>query len=91
MLWRDLPDTYGPSVTACNRFQPLVRVRHLEANVRRLAPKSRDSLHSIDSTIVKAHRTACGAKKGGRGKELVSAASAVRRNAVQRLTEGGDR
>src|SRR5262245_45225696 len=57
MPWRDLPERYGPYTTAYNRFN---RKRIFDE----LASKSLDSLYLIDSTIVKAHRSASGAKGG---------------------------
>ena len=64
MPWRDLPERYGPYTTAYNRFNRWSR-RGIWKNIfDRLASKSRDSLYLIDSTIVKAHRAASGAKGG---------------------------
>src|SRR6201991_4903981 len=59
--WRDLPERYGPYTTAYNRFNRWSRRGIFERISDRLAAKSRDSLHMIDSTIVKAHRAASGA------------------------------
>src|SRR6202162_5545004 len=64
MPWRDLPDRYGPYTTAYNRFNRWSRRGIWKRIFDRLASKSRDSLYLIDSTIVKAHRAASGAKGG---------------------------
>jgi hypothetical protein len=50
-----------------------------------LAAKSRDSLHLIDSTIVKAHRAAAGAKGGRKIKRLASAAAGGARRSTPTL------
>ena len=51
-------------MTAYNRFNRWSRRGIWEKIFDKLASKSRDSLHLIDSTIVKAHRAASGAKGG---------------------------
>jgi putative transposase len=60
--WRDLPERYGPYTTAYNRFNRWSRRGMWTRIFDRLASKSRDRLHLIDSTIVKAHRAASGAR-----------------------------
>jgi transposase len=57
--WRDLPERYGPYTSAYNRFNRWSR----RGVWKLIAAKSRDSLYLIDSTIVKAHRAASGAKR----------------------------
>ena len=64
MPWRDLPARYGPYTTAYNRFNRWSRRGIWKRVFDQLASKSRDSLYLIDSTIVKAHRAASGAKGG---------------------------
>src|SRR5215813_7124378 len=64
--WRDLPERYGPYTSAYNRFNRWSRRGVWKRIFDALAAKSRDSLYLIDSTIVKAHRAASGAKGGGR-------------------------
>ena len=61
MPWRDLPEPYGPYTTAYNRFNWWSRRGIWKRIFDTLASKSRDNLHLIDSTIVKAHRSASGA------------------------------
>ncbi len=64
--WRDLPGRYGPHTTVYNRYNRWakagVRLRVFET----LAARSPDSLHLIDSSIVRAHQRAAGGKKGAR-------------------------
>src|SRR4249920_1729887 len=64
--WRDLPERYGPYTTAYNRFNRWSRRGVWKRIFDALAAKSRDSLYLIDSTIVKAHRAASGAKGGSK-------------------------
>jgi len=51
-----------------------------------LAAKSRDSLQMIDSTIVKAHRAAAGAKGGSAIRRSASAAAGVRQKSMRSST-----
>ena len=76
--WRDLPERYGPYTSAYNRFNRWSRRGIWTAIFDTLAAKSRDSLHLIDSTIVKAHRAASGAKGGSKIRRSASAAAAAR-------------
>lgn len=68
--WRDLPSRYGPPTTVYNRY-----VRWGERGVWRaifdaLATECEDALIFVDSSIVKAHRAAAGAKGGSFAKVL---------------------
>jgi len=76
MPWRDLPARYGPYTTAYNRFNRWSRRGIWKRVFDQLASKSRDSLYLIDSTVVKAHRAASGAK-GGRKIRRSASAGAV--------------
>jgi transposase len=62
MPWRDLPEQRGPFTTAYNRFNRWSRRGIWKRMFDILAANSRDSLHLIDSTIVKAHRSASGTR-----------------------------
>ena len=63
--WRDLPERYGPYTTAYNRFNRWAK-RGVWAGVfTALARGSPDSLRLIDSSIVRAHQHAAGARKKG--------------------------
>ena len=75
MPWRDLPERYGPYTTAYNRFNRWSRRGIWKRIFDTLAAKSRDSLYLIDSTIVKAHRAASGAKGGRKTRRSASAAA----------------
>jgi transposase len=76
MPWRDLPARYGPYTTAYNRFNRWSRRGVWKLVFDKLASKSRDGLYLIDSTVVKAHRAASGAK-GGRKIRRSALAAAV--------------
>jgi transposase len=86
MPWRDLPERYGPYTTAYNRFNRWSRRGIWKKIFDTLAAKSRDSLYLIDSTIVKAHRAASGAKGGNTIKRSASAAVAARRKSTRSST-----
>ena len=80
--WRDLPDRYGPHTTAYNRFIRWARRGIWKRVFDAFAAKSRDSLHLIDSTIVKAHRAASGAKGGRKTRRSASAVAAAARKST---------
>jgi transposase len=84
--WRDLPDHYGPYTTVYNRFNRWSRRGIWKAVFDRLASKSRDGLYLIDSTIVKAHRAASGAKGGSKIRRSVSAGVGARRKSTRSST-----
>ena len=79
MPWRDLPERYGPYTTAYNRFNRWSRRGIWKRIFDTLASRSRDSLYLIDSTIVKAHRAASGAKGGSKIRRLASVAAVAPR------------
>ena len=62
--WRDLPERYGPYTTAYNRYNRWSKRGVWGHIFDHLATQSAESLHMIDSTVVKAHRAASGAKGG---------------------------
>ena len=82
MPWRDLPERYGPYTTAYNRFNRWSRRGIWKRIFDTLASKSRDSLYLIDSTIVKAHRAASGAKGGRKIRRSASAAAVAPRKST---------
>ena len=86
MPWRDLPERYGPYTTAYNRFNRWSRRGIWKRIFDALASKSRDSLYLIDSTIVKAHRAASGAKGGSKNRRSGSAAAAAPRKSTRLST-----
>ena len=77
MPWRDLPERYGPYTTAYNRFNRWSGRGVWKRIFDTLASKSRDSIYLIDSTIVKAHRAASGAKAGRKLRRSASAVAAA--------------
>jgi len=86
MPWRDLPERYGPYTTAYNRFNRWSRRGIWKKIFDKLASQSRDSLYLIDSTIVKAHRAASGAKGGSKIRRSASAAAVAPRKSMRLST-----
>ena len=84
--WRDLPERYGPYTTAYNRFNRWSARGIWGRMFAALAAKSRDSLQMIDSTIVKAHRAAAGAKGGNAIRRSASAAAGARQKSMRSST-----
>ena len=80
--WADIPVRYGPYTTAYNRFNRWSRRGIWKRIFDTLASKSRDSLYLIDSTIVKAHRAASGAKGGSKSRRSASAAAVAPRKST---------
>ena len=64
--WRDLPERYGPYTTVYNRFNRWAKRGVWLKVFEALAAKSPQSMHLIDSSIVRAHQHASGGKKGAR-------------------------
>src|SRR5437660_1297276 len=62
--WRDLPERYGPYTTVYNRYNRWAKAGVWLRIFEALAQASPDSLHLIDSSIVRAHQHAAGGKKG---------------------------
>jgi transposase len=63
--WRDVPDKYGKWMTVYQRFRRWSRAGMWEAVATTLAQAMADnSRHSIDSTTVRGHISAAGAKGG---------------------------
>jgi transposase len=85
--WRDCPREYGPYTTIYNRFNRWAKAGRWEAMFGALAQNSRgfggkDSVVlSLDSTSIKAHRSASGAKGGiARKPSAARAAGAPRKS-----------
>src|SRR5580700_5301207 len=74
--WRDLPERYGAYTSCYNRYNRWSKRGVWKAIFDRLAQKSKHSLQMIDSTIVRAHRAASGAK-GGSWRKVLAAHAAV--------------
>jgi transposase len=60
------PERYGPYTTAYNRFNRWAKKGIWLTIFEALAARSPQSLHLIDSSIVRAHQHAAGGKKGAR-------------------------
>ena len=88
MPWRDLPERYGPYTTAYNRFNRWSRRGIWKRIFDKLASKSRDSLYLIDSTIVKAHRAASGAKGGEKSGDRYQPGRPIHENPRERRQQG---
>ena len=64
--WRDLPERYGPYTTVYNRYNRWAKAGVWLRIFEALAARSPQSMHLIDSSIIRAHQHAAGAKKGVR-------------------------
>ena len=71
--WCDCPPEYGPHTTIYNRFVRWARRGIWENLFRKLAGNGRSTdTQMIDSTHVKAHRSAAGGKGGSRNRLLAA-------------------
>jgi transposase len=79
--WCDCPPEYGPPTTIYNRFARWAERGVWERLFRELADRGRSTeMQMIDSTHIKAHRSAAGGKGGSRSKRLdARAADAIRK------------
>ena len=68
--WRDLPERYGPHTTVYNRYVRWGARGIWRGIFEALAIECEDALIFVDSSIVKAHRSAAGAKGGSFNKVL---------------------
>jgi transposase len=64
--WRDLPERYGPYTMVYHRYNRWAKAGVWLRIFEHLAEGSPDSLHLIDSSIIRAHQHAAGGKKGAR-------------------------
>ena len=78
--WRDLPERYGPHTTVYNRYVRWAKRGVWSDIFNALSRECKDALIFVDSSIVKAHRAASGAKGGswGRVSGAHAAVAAVR-------------
>ena len=74
--WRDLPERYGPHTTVYNRYVRWGKRGVWQRIFEALATECEDALIFVDSSIVKAHRAASGAK-GGNWNKVLDAHAAV--------------
>jgi transposase len=74
--WRDLPERYGPWQTVASRFYRWQRAGRWQRIFDALKQQAEVTgqlgwlLHFVDSTIIRAHQHAAGAKKGTRRRRL---------------------
>ncbi len=90
--WRDCPAEYGPRTTIYNRYNRWARQGIWRRLFERLAGTDRipDEL-AIDSTHIKAHRSAAGAKRGKRRRRSGARAEAARARSTRWLMLVGGR
>jgi transposase len=82
--WCDCPPEYGPPTTIYNRFVRWAERGVWERLFRALATRGRSiSTQMIDSTYIKAHRSASGAKRGNTGRRLVAREAGAIRKSMQ--------
>jgi len=85
--WCDCPPEYGPHTTIYNRFARWARRGIWEHLFRELAARGRSTeMQMIDSTHIKAHRSAAGGKGGPTNRRLAArAAGAIRRSTPSQM------
>jgi transposase len=90
--WRDCPAAYGPYTTIYNRFNRWSRQGLWFAIFEALTGHSGIyGLAAIDSTHIKAHRSASGGKGGPSGKRSANRAAAGRASSTRSRTAKGGR
>jgi transposase len=87
--WKDCPAEYGPYTTVYNRFTRWAERGVWEGLFRAFAQRGRSTeTQMIDSTHVKAHRSASGGKGGSRNRRLAAhEAGAIRRSTHCQMLE----
>ena len=81
--WCDCPPEYGPPTTIYNRFVRWAKRGVWERLFRKLAIRGRSTeTQMIDSTHVKAHRSASGGKGGSRNRRLAALAEGATRRSM---------
>jgi transposase len=82
--WCDCPPEYGPPTTIYNRFVRWAERGVWERLFCELAGRGRSTqTQMIDSTHIKAHRSASGAKRGSRSRLLVAREAGAIRKSMQ--------
>jgi transposase len=88
--WKDCPEAYGPSTTIYNRFNRWARRGIWENLLRALAGLGRSAdTQMIDSTHIKAHRSASGGK--GEKKQAVGGSRGGRNTKIHALADAKGR
>ncbi len=81
--WRDCPPEYGPYTTIYNRFNRWSKRDRWQAIFTALAGDAEEPVTlALDSTSIKAHRSAAGGKGGRRAKPSDAHAADVRRKST---------
>ena len=81
--WRDCPLEYGPYTTIYNRFNRWAKRGRWQAIFEALAKSGKDSVTlSLDSTSIKAHRSASGGKGGNARRQSVAPAADAPRKSM---------
>jgi len=81
--WKDCPPEYGPPTTIYNRFVRWAERGVWERLFRELATRGRSrDIQMIDSTHVKAHRSAAGGKGGSRNRRSAARAAGATRKST---------
>jgi transposase len=85
--WCDCPPEYGPPTTIYNRFVRWAERGVWERLFRELAARGQSTeTQMIDTTHIKAHRSASGGKGGSRNRRLdARAAGAIRRSTQSQM------
>ena len=82
--WCDCPPEYGPPTTIYNRFVRWAERGVWERLFRELSARGRSTdTQMIDSTHIKAHRSASGGKKGNISGRLAARAAGATRKSTQ--------
>ena len=82
--WRDCPSEYGPYTTIYNRFNRWAKRGRWTAIFTALVSNDKDSVTlSLDSTSVKAHRSAAGGKGGNAAKRSAARAVGARQKSMR--------
>jgi transposase len=93
VTWRALPAQYGPWNSVWKRFWRLSRSGVFEAFFAALASLSERAhlVQMFDSTVVRAHVSAAGAKGGSRTKHSAARAAGSRRRSTSKPISTGTR
>jgi transposase len=82
--WRDCPREYGPYTTIYNRFNRWAKRERWTAIFGSLAAAGKDGVTlALDSTSIKAHRSASGGKGGSTHKQSVARAAGARQKSMR--------
>ena len=82
--WKDCPAEYGPPTTVYNRFVRWAERGIWERLFREFSTRGRSAAtQMIDSTHIKAHRSAAGGKGGSRNRRLAARVAGATRKSTQ--------